>query len=285
MIAAVLLHGQADFSWTRWTIHPSTVIGSALFLSLYFMAIGPWRMKNNWGPVPSVWQPVSFVTGVLVMLLSLNGPLHDLGDNYLFSAHMVQHLILTLVMPPLLLVGTPDWLLRLLIKRTIGLGLARILTNPLIAFGLYNIVLVGWHFPVFYGWALEDHNVHIVQHLMFMTTATLMWWPAVDPLPELSRMENPVRMLYLFVLSIPMAVLSALITLSEELIYGWYGDAPRLFDMSALDDQHLGGVIMWVPGSLVFWAAISILFYKWATRENREEEVQRAILERPLKTN
>ncbi|MGQ0561387.1 MAG: cytochrome c oxidase assembly protein [Gemmatimonadota bacterium] len=279
MIAALaLLHGQTVFSWTRWTIHPSTVIGSALFLSAYFMAIGPWRMKYNWGSAPSLWQPISFTAGVLVLLLSLNGPLHDLGDNYLFSAHMVQHLLITLVMPPLLLAGCPDWLLRLLIGKTIGLGAARVLTHPLVAFGVYNVVLVGWHFPIFYGWALEDHNVHILQHLMFMSSATLMWSPVADPLPELRRMASPVRMLYLFVLSIPMAVLSALITLSDHVLYGWYDDAPRLFELTALSDQQLGGVIMWVPGALIFWVAISIVFYKWATRENRDEEVQRALL-------
>ena len=279
--AAVLLHGEAaSFSWTRWTIHPSTVIGGALFLFLYFMSIGPWRMKYNWGKVPPVWQPICFVAGTAILLLVLNGPLHDLGDNYLFSAHMVQHLVLTLIMPPLLLAGTPDWLLRALIRNTVGFGVARALTHPLIAFGLYNIVLVAWHFPIFYNWALEDHNVHIVQHLMFMITATILWWPVADPLPELRRMHGPVRMLYLFIASIPMAVLSALITLSDTVLYGWYTNAPRVFELNPLDDQQLGGVIMWVPGALVFWVAISIIFYNWARRENRDEEVQRDLLAR-----
>ena len=279
--AAVLLHGEAaNFSWTRFTMHPSTIIGAALFLFVYFMGIGPWRMKYNWGKVPPLYQPVCFVAGVVVLLLSLNGPLHDLGDNYLFSAHMVQHLLLTLIMPPLLLAGTPDWLLRALIRNTVGFSIARILTHPLIAFGLYNLVLVGWHFPIFYNWALENHNVHIVQHLMFITTATIMWMPVADPLPELRRMHGPVRMLYLFILSVPMAVLSALITLSEHVLYGWYSNAPRVFNLNPADDQQLGGVIMWVPGALVFWVAISIIFYNWATRENRDEEIQRDLLAR-----
>lgn len=278
MVLAALLHGTADFSWTRWPIHPSTVIGSALLLLLYYMAIGPWRMKYNWGKVPSVWQPISFTAGVIVILTTLNGPIHELGDNYLFSAHMVQHLLLTLLMPPLLLAGCPDWLLRVLVKRTVGFGLARALTHPLLAFAIYNVVLIGWHFPIFYNWALEDHNVHIVQHLMFMVTATMMWWPVVDPVPEMQRMQTPVRLLYLFAISVPMSVISALITLSEDVLYGWYSDAPRVFNLTALDDQQLGGLIMWVPGALVFWVAISVIFYKWATRENREEARAREIL-------
>jgi putative membrane protein len=277
---AVLLHGDAAFSWTRWPIHLSTAIGSALLLGAYYMATGPWRTMNAWGAPPTGAQRVSFTAGVLVIMLSLNGPLHELADNYLFSAHMVQHLLLTLLMPPLLLYGCPDWLLRKIIRRTIGVGVARALTNPLIAFGIYNVVFAGWHMPMFYDWALEDHNVHIVQHLMFMVSAVLVWWPVLDPVPELVRMQSPARMLYLFALSIPMSIVSALITLSEDVLYSFYSNAPRVYDFAALDDQQLGGLIMWVPGALVFWTAISIIFYKWATRENREEEAQRALLAR-----
>jgi len=275
---AVLLHGTAEFSWTRWPIHPSTVIGSALFLWLYYMGIGPWRMKCHWGKAPPLWQPISFTLGVVVLLLSLNGPLHELADNYLFSAHMVQHLLLTLVMPPLLLMGCPDWLLRALIRRTVGFTVARALTHPLIAFGLYNIVFSLWHVPTFYEWALENHNVHIVEHLLFMISAVIMWWPVIDPVPELVRLQTPVRLLYLFALSIPMSIVSALITLSDTVLYTWYEAAPRVFALSALDDQQLGGLIMWVPGALVFWVAISIVFFRWSNREDREEAAARAAI-------
>ena len=278
--AAVLLHGDTAFSWARWPIHPSTAIGCALFLGLYFMAVGPWRLKYNLGSAPALGQLISFTSGVIVIFVALNGPLHELADNYLFSAHMVQHLMLTLLMPPLLLVGTPTWLARLVIRKTVGLATARILTRPLIAFALYNIVLAGWHFPQFYNWALEDHNVHIAQHLMFMVTATLVWWPVADPVPELSHMQPPVRLLYLFALSIPMSMISALITLSETVLYGWYEAAPRVFNLSTLGDQQLGGLIMWVPGALVYWIAISILYFRWSSKEDREEAAHRAALAR-----
>lgn len=278
MVLAALLHGNESFSWTRWPIHPSTVIGSAIFLWLYFMGIGPWRIKYRWGNRPPLWQQVSFTSAVVLILLSLNGPLHELADNYLFSAHMVQHLLLTLIMPPLLLAGCPDWLLRALIRRTVGFGVARSLTHPLIAFGIYNVVFAGWHVPMFYDWALESHNVHIVEHLMFMVSAVIMWWPVVDPVPEMVRMQTPVRLLYLFGLSVPMSIVSALITLSENVLYTFYSAAPRVTSLGALDDQQLGGLIMWVPGALVFWAAISIIFFKWAARENREESQARVAL-------
>ncbi len=270
-----LLHGVAEFSWTRWPIHPSTVIGCAVALGAYFTAIGPLRRKYRWADHVEAWQPICFTSAILILLGALNGPLHELSDLFLFSAHMVQHLLMTMIMAPLLLVGIPDWLWRAIIRNTVGYAVARVLTSPLIAFGIYNVVFAGWHFPMFYNWALEDHNVHIVQHLMFIMAAMFMWWPVLEPLPELSRMVTPLRMVYLFAISIPMSVVSALITLTDSVLYTWYSDAERIFNLSVLEDQQLGGLIMWVPGALIFWVAISILFYRWAKTENREEEESR----------
>lgn len=270
-----MLHADGDFSWTAWPIHPSTLIGSVLLLGAYFAAIGPLRRKYDWAERVEPWQPICFTTGILILFGVLNGPIHELSDFYLFSAHMVQHLLLTMVMAPLMLVGTPDWLWRAIIRNTVGFNAARLITSPLIAFGIYNVVFSGWHFPMLYNWALENHTVHIIQHLMFIAAAMFMWWPVVEPLPEISRLITPLRMVYLFAVSIPMSVVSALITLSEGVLYPWYNDAERVFSLTAIEDQQLGGLIMWVPGALIFWVAISILFYRWATSENREEEEER----------
>jgi putative membrane protein len=275
-----LLHGVTEFSWTRWPIHPSTVIGCAIVLGAYFMAIGPLRRKYEWADHVERWQPICFTSGILLLLGVLNGPLHELSDLFLFSAHMVQHLLLTLIMAPLLLVGIPDWLWRAIIRKTVGFGVARVLTSPLIAFGVYNVIFAGWHFPTFYNWALENHNVHILQHVMFIMAAMFMWWPVVEPVPELSRMITPMRMVYLFAISVPMSLVSALITLSDAVLYPWYGDATRVFNLTVIEDQQLGGLIMWVPGALIFWAVISVLFYRWAKAENREEEEARELLRR-----
>jgi putative membrane protein len=268
MLFATLLHGDADFSWARFTTHPSILIGCALFFGLYLAAVGPLRERYGWAPAIEPRRVVCFTTGVLVMFLALNGPIHDLGDNYLFSAHMIQHLLITLIMPPLLLAGTPAWLYRPLLRRAWAWHTARVLTAPLVAFTIYNAVLAGWHLPRMYMWALEDHNVHIVQHLMFMAAAVIVWWPALNPVPELTRLQPPIRLLYLFALGIPMSIISALITLSPNVLYPWYEAAPRVFEnISALDDQQLGGLIMWVPGMMVYWIAIGVLFFQWSRAE------------------
>ena len=258
-----LLHGVTDFSWTRWPIHISTVIGCAIVLGAYFAAIGPLRRKYKWADHVETWQPICFTSSIIIMLLASNGPLHELSDLFLFSAHMVQHLLMTLVMAPLMLAGIPDWLWRVMIRRTVGFGVARVLTSPLVAFGVYNVIFAGWHFPMFYNWALENHNLHIAQHIMFIVAAMFMWWPVMEPLPELARMITPLRMVYLFAISIPMSVVSALITLSPEVLYTWYGDADRIFNLSVIEDQQLGGLIMWVPAGMAYIVTGLVIVAGW----------------------
>jgi putative membrane protein len=280
LAALALLHGNETFSWTTWTIHPSVLIGCILWVGAYLYAIGPFRRKHGLSDEPAdPYQVAAFVGGTVLLFFSLNGPLHDLSDTFLFSAHMVQHLIITLLCPPLWLLGVPAWLVRPILRRRSVFATARTLNNPLVAFAIYNIVFIGWHFPVFYNFALEHHTVHILQHTMFITAATIMWYPVVRPVPELSTMQPPVRLLYMFALSIPMSIVSALITLAPDVLYPWYAASPRVMGLSPLDDQQSGGLIMWVPGMGLFWVAISVMFFRWSNREDREEARNREMYE------
>lgn len=278
--ALALLHDPGDFSWTNFTVHPSTLIGCTALAGIYLAGIGPLRRKYNLSETVDRTQTVSFLLGVFVLFFSLNGPIHDLSDYYLLSAHMVQHLLLMMVSVPLLLVGTPAWLLRPILKNRTVFAIVRSLTGPFIAYAIYNLILIVWHFPSFYNLALENHNVHIAQHLMMIAGAVLMWWPIVNPVPELERIGSPMRMIYLFTLGLPMTIMSALITLSDKVLYPWYADAPRVFEsLNALYDQQLAGLIMWVPGMMVFWTATTVVFFRWSRREDRDEREERALLQ------
>jgi putative membrane protein len=124
---------------------------------------------------------------------------------------------------------------------------------------------------------MRSHEVHIATHLMFLGAATLMWWPIMSPLPELHRLPSSVGMLYLFLVGIPMQAVAALITFSDNILYPWYTAAPRTFGLSPLDDQRLGGLLMWIPGNLWIFAAIAVLFFRWAREENEETTPGRAI--------
>jgi putative membrane protein len=274
-----LLHGEeVHVSWTEWRAHSSIVIGCSVLLGAYLWGIGPARRKYGLGEPASRWQIASFVSAVTILFLSLTGPIHDLSDYYLFSAHMVQHMLIMMVVPPLALLGLPAWLIRPIIRTRAMSALTRFLVSPITAFAIYNVVFVIWHFPFMYNRALENHDLHIVQHLMFIATATMMWWPVVNPVPELARMPGPVQILYLFAIGLPASVVSAFIALSEEVVYPFYGEAARVTSLTALEDQQLGGMIMWVPGMVLLWGAITIVFFRWARREDRDEAAERARL-------
>jgi putative membrane protein len=206
----------------------------------------------------------AFAAGLAVLFGALTGPLHDLADYYLFSAHMVQHLLLAFAVPPLLLHGVPPWLGRWLTRPALVRRLGRRLTRPSGAFGAFNLVLVAWHLPPLYNMAMAVHPVHVVQHLMIIAVAVLLWWPILSPSPELPRAPYPIQILYLFVVGLPMVVVSIFITMADRVLYDYYAAAPRVFPgLDARADQHLGGLIMWIPGGLVFLVAVSVVFFRW----------------------
>ncbi|HEX6071184.1 MAG TPA: cytochrome c oxidase assembly protein [Longimicrobiaceae bacterium] len=270
-LALSLIH-TGSFAWSDWKVYPSFLVGWLVFGGAYYLAAGPLRRYFPGSrPVPLA-KVASFTGGMAIMLVSLQGPLHELSDYYLFSAHMVQHLGVMLVMPPFLLYGTPDWMLRPLFRWSPVLRIARILSLPLVAFALNNVIFGAWHFPGPYDLMMRNHDVHVAMHLMIMATGAIMWWPVMSPLPELPRIAAPLQMVYLFVLGIPMMVVAALITFSDTALYTWYAAAPRIFPLNVLDDQRLGGVIMWVPGALVLWLAITLVYFRWTRREGAVDE-------------
>jgi len=263
MLVLALLHPFVQMSWVKWSIHPSTVIGIFALAALYI-----WRARQvpAGEQAPGGSRKLSFFAGLFLMFACLNGPLHDLSDDYLFSAHMVQHLLLTLVMPPMLIYGVTGWMLRPLLSNRILGAIARKITRPAWCFVIFNLSIAVWHIPYFYNAAMANHNIHIVEHLIFMASAVLMWWPLTSPLPELPRLPYPGQLLYTFLLSLPMSVVAVYITLADHILYPAYSSAPRIFPLSPMDDQMLGGLIMWIPGTMIFTIILSVVFFKWSAR-------------------
>src|SRR5947199_280980 len=223
---------DVPLAWDRWNVHLSVAAGLALLGGLY-VYLGGLRSAPR--------HVASFAAALVVLFLALNGPLHNLSDSYLFSAHMVQHLVLTLVFPPLLLYGTPAWVVRPLLGPPAVFRVARCATRPLIAGVIFSAPITLWHFPRFYEAALEHHALHIVQHLVFLATAVIMWWPVLSPVPELPRASYLAQLLYLFALGLPMSLAGALITLADRVLYPFYVAAPRVWEgLAPLADQGLG---------------------------------------------
>lgn len=277
----LLLHPAARLDWTTFTVHPSTVIGLMALGGAYM-----WRARRGPSPLdavpnaadnrteartPTAGQQALFFGALAITFFTLNGPLHDLSDAYLFSAHMVQHLVLTLVVPPMLILGTPGWMLRPLLRNGSVLALAKRLTSVGGCFLIFNVVLALWHLPPMYNLALANHPVHIFQHLMFIAAAVFMWWPLTSQLPELPRASYPAQMMYCFLLTIPMGVIAIYISMADDLLYPAYAVAPRIMGISPMADQQYGGLVMWIPGSMFFYLVMSVVFFKWWKRQQDDE--------------
>ena len=219
----------------------------------------------------AVWRLIAFQAGLLTLFLALASPLHPLAE-LLLQFHMIQHLLLMMVVPPLLLLGAPLLpLLRGLPRPVLqhGLGpffastalqrLGHFLTHPIVCLLAFTVSNVAWHVPGLYELALRSEFWHNVQHVCFLGTGLLFWWPVVQPWPSRLRWPRWTMIPYLLFADIQNTALSAFLIFSERVLYPTYAAVPRLWGISALDDQAAAGAIMWVPGSVIFLVPVAVL--------------------------
>ena len=260
----------------HWHGHADALIGLAALQVAYLMAVGPLRERYHLADDVDPRQVATFSAGVLVIFVSLLSPIHVLSDQYLFSVHMLQHVLLTLVAPPLLILGTPDWLIRPLLRPDAIFRAARYATHPVVAFAVFNIVFSIWHIPALYNTSVTNHGVHIGEHLLFMGTAVMMWWPIASTMPELPRLSYPLQIAYLFLLSIAQIMVFAPITFAKEPLYEWYVNAPRLWDISPVVDQQIGAILMKMGGGAIFMVLLIVAFFRWFNQEERKTRAEAA---------
>jgi cytochrome c oxidase assembly factor CtaG len=224
-----------------------------------------------------------FVLGYTTLVVALISPLHAVGEQF-FSVHMVQHLLLTLVAPPLLLLSSsmPVLLWALAPRERAGLGrlvgqagpvrsVLRWFTRPIIAWVLFVATQWLWHQPVAYQWALEYRWAHYVEHISFFVTAILFWWPVIGAPPLRSPLSYPARFAYTFLAWLPNSFLGAGISLSRGPLYPLYVDAAHTNGSDAAFDQQLAGLIMWIPGDVLFAGILLGLFVAFMQAEERKE--------------
>jgi len=252
-----------DFLWTGWTFDPSIRLGIVLVQGVFLLLIGPLRARFPSSQPVSSKQLTYWTLGILTLIIALITPLSALADLYLFSAHMLQHILLMLVAPPLLLLGTPSWFFEPLRTRPVLLSLARNLCNPFIAFGLFNVVFVGWHAPALYDLALYSPPTHLLEHLTIVLTAFLTWMPLLSPTVLIPRLPLPLQVFYAFLQSIVGTALGAILTLAPEPIYVFYTQAARIWAIPVLEDQVWAGLIMWAGAALLWLLTLTIVFFRW----------------------
>ena len=248
--------------------HPEVwvLVGSLVAAYVYAArVIGPKAVPTG-EPVVTRRQAGCFALAIALLWAASDWPVHDVGERYLYSAHMLQHMILSYFMPPLVLLATPTWLLRSMLGDGLLLRAFRRLCHPVVAGVAFNAVVMITHIPPLVNAAVDPGRVggllHYGLHFLLVGTALLMWMPVCGPLPEV-RIGQGATLIYLFAQSVVPTVPAGWLTFAEGAVYKAYDfPSPRVFGLSVTYDQQIAGVIMKVGGSVFLWTIVTTLFFK-----------------------
>jgi putative membrane protein len=269
----------AQLSFTDWSWEPSVLLGLLAIVAAYVVAMRRGLLRADDDTTPwfrsAAMRPWYFGAGMLLTFIALQSPIDTGGDEYLLSLHMVQHLILMMVSPPLVLLGIagmrpppPSFAPRL--RATWDF-----VTRPWQATFIFNAVLLIWHIPSWYDATLTTEWIHIIEHITFIAVGVVFWWPVVDPMRvSHGRPVSPfVKIAILVIAGIPPTVLGFIFALVGTPVYDFYARAPRLWGMSALLDQQVAGVIMFGLGNIVYFVAISVVFLRLLGNPEDDEKM------------
>ncbi len=277
-----------DNWWRLWDPSPSAIAMLTAASGIY--GLGVYRLWRESGAGRGIkkWRVTSFLAGMLVLGVALVSPIDPLA-THLFSVHMVQHLLLLMVAPPLLVAGAPFVAVLWVLPRRVRQRFARwtgmrgplrmvwyVLWQPLAVWGLYALTLWLWHLPRLYDLALENRLVHDMQHAAFLLTACLFWRVLIDPFDRL-RANRGLGILLLFATSLHGGALGALLTLSPRPLYSSYAETTQPWNLTHLEDQQIAGAIMWMPAAFVYLALSVTLFILWLRELSRREAMHPAV--------
>ena len=270
-----MTHGHPHL---HWTLAPPILIPIAAYAWLW---IRRWRQvrSSSGSRGAGARQLAAFCAAVVVLLVALVSPLDGLGEDYLFSAHMVQHLLLGDIAPLLILLSLSRVIMRPLTRRlqTIERALGP-LEHPATALVLWLALVYLWHVPALYDAALEHSAVHALQHVSFFTAGMLVWWPLIQPVPMRHRLSGMWTFAYIGAAKFGLAALGLYLTWTGSVAYTYYEKVPRIWGLSAISDQNVGGAIMMVEQSVLLVTVLAVLFGRMLV-QSEEEELRRERLE------
>lgn len=254
-----------------WLPDPAVLAPIGLLVLVYVRRFRAARREQGGGGAG--WpQALAFAAGVLALLAAVASPIDALGEDYLFSAHMVQHVLLGDIAPLLLLLALSRVIMRPATRRLNGLErrLGR-LASPWTGLALWLVLMYAWHIPALYDAALENPLVHLLEHASFFTAGVCVWWPLVAPVPLRRPLKGLQTVGYVGCAKFGLAALGLYLTWSSTVLYPYYETVPRIWGLSAIEDQNAGGAIMMVEQSLTFVIALVVLFAGMLTRSEVEQ--------------
>jgi putative membrane protein len=248
-----------------WRLDPSTLIALLVMVGAYIGASLALAQR------PTARQGVAFVAALATTLIAVSGPLDELSRERSFSAYIFQQMLLVFVVPPLLLLGLPGWMLRPLLLNRYVKPIARRITRPLFAFLLFAATFTLIHYPTVCDRVCHVYPFYGDLLVLLPCVGTLLWWPLLSPLPEYPRMTYPGQIMYLFLLMIPMTAVAAPITMASSVLYVFYMGGTHPLGLTPMADQVLGGLIMWVGQGVYIMFIFTAIFYRWSLTDDQEE--------------
>ena len=262
----------------QWFSDPAVLAPLALLAGIWVWRFRIARSEGGSRAAGSL-QVAAFVAAMIALLVALVSPLDGLGEDYLFSAHMVQHLLLGDIAPLLLLLSLSRVMMRPATRRLVRVerALGRF-ASPLTGLVLWLIVMYVWHVPALYDAAAEHAFVHLIEHASFFAAGIALWWPLIQPVPMRHRLTGMQPMGYVAGAKAGLAALGLYLAWSTTALYPYYEQTPRIWGLTPVEDQNIGGVIMMVEQSFTLVLVMVVLFVTMLTR-SEEEELRRERLE------
>jgi putative membrane protein len=249
-------------------VHPDVVVVIGGLALLYLQAAS--RHPATTGEALEPRRRRLFLGGVAALFVGASWPVHDLAESYLYSMHMVQHMLFTFLAAPLLLAGTPAWMWRVLLRPAPLRAAWSFLTRPLVALIVANGVLLLSHWPEVVDLSVGSELAHFSLHAHLLGSAIVMWWPILSPIPELPPLSPPGQMIYLFFQSLAPTIPASFLTFGTTPLYPVYAGFPRIWGIDPLTDQLIAGLVMKLVGGAILWAVIAVVFFRWGNQERTE---------------
>jgi cytochrome c oxidase assembly factor CtaG len=252
-----------------WELNPGVLIPTAILAALYARG---WLQLHRRAPDRFGFsQLIAFFAGLVIIVFALCSPLHEFA-GWLLTVHMIQHLLLMMVAPPLILLGAPYLPLLAGLPRDLSIytvgpllsspalrSVARFVSHPIFCWSAFISTNIGWHLPAMYELALRSTFWHEVEHVSFLSTALLFWWPIIQPYPWVARTPRWMILPYLFLADFQNTALSAFLVFCERVVYPTYAIVPRISSLTPLADQAAAGAMMWVAGSVFFLVPVGLI--------------------------
>jgi putative membrane protein len=265
----------------HWFADPLVLVPLALFAGIYVWRFAEARREAG-GRGAGALQAVAFAGGMLALLAALVSPLDGLGEDYLFSAHMLQHVLLGDIAPLLILLGLSRVIMRPATRRLTGIE-RRLgpLASPAAGIVAWLVLMYLWHIPALYDAAVEYPAVHLLEHVSFFAAGVALWWPLIQPVPMRRRLTGLQPVAYIGTAKAGLAALGIFLAWSTTAIYPYYEDTPRIWGLSPVEDQNVAGVIMMVEQSMTLALVLVALFVRMLV-QSETEQLRRERLEERL---